>query len=163
MVEPKIIIDALGVDRELVLEFFAYFSRFEYALKQSDFLKPGDKAKPDWKGYANSLQGRFKEVQTPKFLEAVRFLLTQPPGTQVRSRNDLGWDKTVRRNREHDEGYVLRLVRTLRNNLFHGGKYPPGPVPDEGRNQSLLVAAIAVLGGCLDLSPGVRGAFEETG
>ena len=45
MVEPKIIIDALGVDRELVLEFFAYFSRFEYALKRSDFLKPGDKRK----------------------------------------------------------------------------------------------------------------------
>ncbi len=163
MVEPNSIINALVVDRELVLEFFAYFSRFEYSLKRSGFLRQGEKAEPNWDTYANSLRGRFKEVHAPRFREAVAFLLSAPPNTQVVSGNHLGWAESVRGNGEHDECYVLRLVRTVRNNLFHGGKYPypAGPMPDVARNRRLLEAAIAVLGECLDLSTPVRGAFEE--
>jgi hypothetical protein len=163
MIEPHAIINALAVDRERVLDFFAYFSRFEYSLKRSGFLRPGAKAEPDWDAFANSLRGRFAGVQDADFRDAVAFLRREPPKTQVVSGNDLGWTETIPGNGEQDESYVLRLVRTVRNNLFHGGKYPypAGPMVEVARNRRLLEAAITVLGQCLELSTAVRGAFEE--
>ena len=81
MVELEKIIDALVVDRDLVLRFFATFARFEYSLKRSGFLKPGDKAEPDWDTYANSLRGKFPHIQDSTFRSAVAFLLKEPPKT----------------------------------------------------------------------------------
>lgn len=163
MIEPHAIMTTLAVDRERVLDFFAYFSRFEYSLKRSGFLKPGQKAEPNWDAFANSLQGQFAGVQASDFRKAVEFLLREPPKTQVVSQSQLSWTDTARGAGEHYETYVLRLVRTVRNNLFHGGKYPcpAGPMPEVARNRYLLNASIAVLGQCLELSTAVRGAFEE--
>lgn len=56
---------------------------------------------------------------------------------------------------------MLRLVRVVRNNLFHGGKYQSGPFDEIARNENLLEAAITVLSHCLALSDPVREAFEE--
>ena len=161
--EASKLIELLQVDRGLVLEFFAFFSRFEYSLKRSGFLKPGDKAEPNWGTYANSLRGRFRQVQNNAFRESVAFFLSEPPKTQVVSGNDLDWSDTLQGQGEHHEHYVLRLVRTVRNNLFHGGKYPHplGPIDDVVRNRRLLEAAIAVLSQCLELSDSVRAAFKE--
>lgn len=163
MAELNKVIDALVGDRELVLQFFAFFSRFEYSLKRTGFLKPGDKAEPNWDTYANSVRGRFGAVQDQAFREAVAFLLKEPPKTQVVSGNDLGWTDTTQGDGEHLERYVLRLVSTVRNNLFHGGKYPTpvGPMDDVARNRRLLEAAMTVLRQCLELSKRVRAAFEE--
>jgi len=163
MIELNKVIDALVADRELVLKFFAFFSRFEYSLKRSGFLKRGNRAEPNWDMYANSLRGRFAKVQDQAFQNAVTFLLREPPKTQVVSGNDLGWSDSVQGDGEHHEHYVLRLVSTVRNNLFHGGKYPHpfGSVDDVARNRRLLEAAITVLGQCLELSEPVRAVFEE--
>jgi hypothetical protein len=163
MIEPRVIITALAVDRERVLEFFAYFSRFEYSLKRSGFLMPGENANPNWDKFANSIRGHFAKIHDATFVNAATFLLAEPPKTQVVLGNDLGWEETTRRNGEHDEKFTSRLIRTVRNNLFHGGKYPypAGPMPDAGRNRRLLDAALTVLGQCLEISPSVRSAFEE--
>jgi hypothetical protein len=77
--------------------------------------------------------------------------------------NQLQWQPTVQGPGETDERFLLRLVGTVRNNLFHGGKYPYpfGPVPDVARNQQLLESAIAVLERCLAISPNVGSAFAE--
>ena len=162
-IEPNKIIDALVPDRDLVLRFVAVFSRFEYSLKRSDYLKPGNKAEADWDKYANSLQGRFGSVEEQALREAVAFLVNEPPKTQVVSGGDLAWSATPMGNGEHHERYVLRLVSTVRNNLFHGGKYPHplGPIVDVARNKRLLEAGVTVLSQCLELSESVRGAFEE--
>jgi len=161
MVEPNKLINSLVADRDLVLQFFAYFSRFEYSLKRSGFLKSGTKAEPNWDTYANTLRGRFTDVQDPVFRGAVTFLLKEPPKTQTVSGKSLDWRDTVRGDGEHHEQYLLRLVRTVRNNLFHGGKYPLGPMHDVARDRDLLKAGIVVLGQCLELSKRVRASFEE--
>jgi hypothetical protein len=163
MIEPNVIITALAVDRERVLDFFAYFSRFEYSLKRSGFLKSGAKAEPNWDKFANSIRGQFAKIQDAAFLEAVTFLRAEPPKTQIVFGNVLGWADTTRGSGEHEENYTLRLVKTVRNNLFHGGKYPypSGPVPDVGRNRRLLDAAVVVLSHCLELNSALRSAFEE--
>ena len=156
---------ALAPNADLVFRFFAFFSRFECALKRSGFLrKINSRAEPDWKKYANSVRERFANVDNEAFRDAVAFLLDAPPQTQVVAHNNtLGWADTPMGQGEHREAYVLRLVRVVRNNLFHGGKYPIpiGPLEDTARNEALLNAGIAILSHCLSLSDPVRAAFEE--
>jgi hypothetical protein len=158
------IIAGLAGDRDLAFMFFGFFSRFEYAVKRGGFLKGATKAVgPDWDAFANSLRGRFQNVKPP-FGEAVAFLLKEPPRTQVVSGTGLGWVPTVQGNGESHERYILRLVTTIRNNLFHGGKYPVpiGPMDDVARNRRLLEAGLVVLKQCLELNKPVKDVFEET-
>ena len=164
MGEPDEIIEALGIDRDLVLRFLGVFSRFEFALKRSGFLKGSEQAEADWDAYAKSLRGTFRSVEDTRFTETVAFFLKAPPRKQVVSGGDIDWKDTQIGDGEHQENYVLRLVRVVRNNLFHGGKYPipVGPLEDVGRNHKLLEASLAVLTQCLQLSPGLRAVFDET-
>ena len=140
MVEPDKIIDALGVDPDLVLRFLGVFSRFEFALKRSEFLKGSRNAEANWDAYAKWLRGTFRSVEDTRFTEAVACLRNAPPKKQVVSGGDINWEGTSIREGECLEQYVLRLVRAVRNNLFHGGKYPSpvGPLEDVGRNQELI-------------------------
>jgi hypothetical protein len=163
MIEPTKDIETPTADRDLAFQFFAFFSRFEYSLKRSNFLRASDKAEPNWDTYANTLRGRFDAVQDQRFQAAVAFLLAEPPKTQIVSGNDLGWKNTVQGAGEYKERYVLRLISVVRNNLFHGGKYPYpfGPVDDAARDRRLLEAAISILKQCLDLSETVRTKFED--
>lgn len=157
------LIESLCIDHELVLEFFAFFSRFEYSLKRSRFLKVGEKAEVNWDKYANSIRGKFAGIENLTFQNAVNYLMREPPRTQIIRGNELDWRYTVQGPGEHHECYILRLVRTIRNNLFHGGKYPHliGPIVDDVRNRCLLQAGLTVLTECLTLSESVRYIFEE--
>jgi len=164
MNSPIKIIEELDVDRDLLFRFFAVFSRFEYSLKRSGYLRKNtQRAEPDWDVYADRLNGKFGNSQQPEFQQALAFLLKAPPKTQIIAGNDLDWKDTVQGAGEHLEKYVLRLVRTIRNNLFHGGKYPyPLVSIDDGtRNRRLLEAGITILGQCLEFSSEVRAVFDE--
>ncbi len=145
------------IDRDLVLEFFWKFSVFECALKRERFLRVGrnDAAQPDWQRFGESIRGRFGEVRVDGFQEAVRALTEAAPRRQVVRNGQLGWDNLQRGPGESEEEFVLRLVKTARNNLFHGGKYPDGPVPEVARNRAILRAALRVLEGCYELHPGL--------
>lgn len=164
---PQIIEQLVG-DRDLVFRFFAFFSRFEYALKRAKFLKPGSsnqayQAEPDWDKYADELRGQFAKVDDGDFKAAYAYLRSNPPKKQVVKGNQINWNVSRQDKSESDEKYILRLVRTVRNNLFHGGKYPSpvGPVGDVGRNNGLLESCIVVLDRCLILSPDVQKIFSE--
>lgn len=151
-------------DRDLVLVFFFTFSRFEYALKASGLVVQGrfGEAVPDWNSYTDQLRGRFQGVRDPRFVDACAYLRNDPPRKQVIANNRLDWQKSRPGPRDYDERYLLCLVRTIRNNLFHGGKMPfgVGPDPDAARNRRLLEIGIVVLEQCLSLSPRVRGSYE---
>lgn len=154
-------IDSLAGDRELVFKFFAFFSRFEYSLKRTGFVKTGIKAEPNWDTFANSVRGKFASVQDQDFKVAINFLQTVPPKTQIVSNNNLSWTDSLQGQGESSERYLLRLVSTIRNNLFHGGKYSSGPVEDIARNYRLIDAGLTVLEHCLDLNQQVKAVFEE--
>lgn len=152
-----LIIEKFVADRDLVFQFFFYFSRFEYCLKRSKkYLKKGryDIAKPDWSKYSDDLNGKFATTQNTAFEQAVKSLIGAPPKHQVVREESLTWEDTKQYCKEHDEKYILRLVRTVRNNLFHGGKFPlpSGPTEDTARNNCLLQASISVLEKCIELS-----------
>jgi hypothetical protein len=74
------------------------------------------------------------------------------------------WRANSKRSSEGEGGYLLRLVRDTRNNLFHGGKYPSpdGPVNDQIlRNSQLLQACFTILEKCRSLDGDVKHFFEE--
>jgi hypothetical protein len=74
----------------------------------------------------------------------------------------LQWQKNTRRNGEGETEYLLRLVRDVRNNLFHGGKYPEEPVSGQSlRNSKLLQACLTILEKYLSLNADVKCFFEE--
>lgn len=154
---------SLGGDRELILAFIALFSRFEYSLKRTPAFRKADKAEPNWDTFADSLRDRFSQIDRDRFQAAVKFLTSSPPQTQIVDRGDIGWKDSPPGDGEHHEKYVLRLVRIVRNNLFHGGKYPApfGPMPDPVRNRELIQACVEILQSCLALDDHVRSAFEE--
>lgn len=151
-------------DKQLVFQFFVDFSRFEYALKRTGFLKYRDRrAEANWDTFANSVRAQLGDVRDPDFIEARRLLLSRPPQTQVAVGGKLGWQETGRGDGESEERYLLRLVRVVRNNLFHGGKYPYpfGPVAEPARDRELLQAGVVILQTCLTLSPEVAAFFGE--
>ena len=155
-----------GGNGELVLEFFAEFSAFECALKQAHFVK-GDQynnAVPDWDGFADTLTGQLAAITDREFINAKSYLLQEPPKKQMFTKSDksVGWEKNSKRSKESDERYLLRLVRDVRNNLFHGGKYQAEIVDGVAlRNSELLKACLTILDKCRSLNAGVGNFFEQ--
>jgi hypothetical protein len=158
---------ARDCDQAVVFHFFVVFCRFECSLKRSGYLKQtraGRGAEPDWKDYATTLRGRFAGVRRSAFKEACEFLLDDPPQRQiVVGVGKMGWARVISKAGDSHEERVLELVKVVRNNLFHGGKYPlpAGAIADTSRNRRLLKACITVLEECLRLSPGLWEAFEQ--
>ncbi len=157
-------------DDDLVLKFFKTFSRFECALKRAHFVKRfgnTDNAGPDWNKFADKLNGKLVGKDTD-FTKARKYLLTAPPRQQkVDAAASMGWKWMPHdpQGTESDERYLLRLVRDVRNNLFHGGKYPP-PNDDlvDGqalRNRKLLGACLTILDRCQSLDADVKKYFEQ--
>jgi len=146
------------LDRDLVFDFFWKFSVFECAMKREGFLASSgreESAEPNWKKFGESVVGRFKDVHSDGFKEAVTTLEESPPRRQVVRGGRLAWEELNRRHRESHEEFILRLVKTARNNLFHGGKYPDGLIAEIARDRVVLKAALKVLEGCYELHPGI--------
>jgi hypothetical protein len=161
--DPLRLLDAIAPDRDLVLHFFTVFSRFEFALKRiAKYLAGNEKeAKANWDEYAKAIRGRFSDMSGGEFSAAVTYLTANPPKKQTVAAGVIRWRDSVKGPGESNEAFILRLVRTVRNNLFHGGKYPEGPIDDVARNRLLLQASIRVLLQCLDISPEVKQWYYE--
>ncbi len=151
------------LDRDLVLDFFWKFSVFECALKREGFLKTGrnNGAEPDWDRFGGEVQGRFAQVAARGFAEAVAKLKLLAPQRQVVRGDRLGWAPIVQGPGESEAAHVLRLLKTARNNLFHGGKYPDGPIAEVARDRDILRSALAILDGCYELHDGVKRWIDE--
>lgn len=145
-----------ALDRDLVFRFFWKFSVFECAMKREGFLMHQEgPAQADWTKFGEAVRNRFAEVRAEGFLEAILTLKRASPRQQVVNGGRLGWKEVAKRGGESEESYVLRLVKTARNNLFHGGKYPDGPIDEVAHDKAVLEAALKVLEGCYELHPGM--------
>ncbi|MCK0506516.1 MULTISPECIES: hypothetical protein [Aromatoleum] len=124
-------------------EFFYWFSRFEFALKENGYLRShdvGKKAEPGWDEFV----AKWSEGYSPS-RNAIE-LLRAPPETQVVGENSqLTWRVTELSDYRSDLAKVVRLVKTVRNNLFHGGKHGGAGWSNPSRTESLLTNATAVL------------------
>lgn len=147
-----------GLDKDLVLEFFWKFSVFECALKREGFLSASesDAAQANWDDFGRQIEGKFKTITVPGFRQAFGDLIRLSPKRQIVKNGQLRWATVNRRRDDSDETFTLRLLKTSRNNLFHGGKYPDGPISEVARNQSILRAGLIILDGCYEIHAGVQ-------
>jgi hypothetical protein len=72
----------------------------------------------------------------------------------------LDWSDPLHPNGESNAAFILRCVCCVRNNLFHGGKFPTQPVPSPERDTQLLKSALDVLRGALTVHPEVNHYFK---
>ena len=80
---------------------------------------------------------------------------------QVIINDQVAWETPVRPTSESEVEFLLRMVRCVRNNLVHGGKYNVEAHEDTQRTEILLTSSLAILVECLALATHVRQAFDE--
>ena len=149
--------DGLRIPRDLVCEFFAVFSRFEFALKESGFISTDrGRAKPNWREFAESVAQSLRVDADPGLAEAVEFFNNEPPQVQVSAE---GWESRPLRGTTPIE-HAIDAVQRVRNNLFHGGKHTPHSPP--GRDERLVRKSLLVLHACLEHDGNLRATYEQT-
>lgn len=156
------LLSILGIDKNLVIEFFIFFSRFEYALKKAGYIDGNSKRVwANWEEFANEIEKFFDAKKNEELEEAVNYLLTNPPRKQILKDGKLSWKDNKQSKKESDTEYLLRLVRTVRNNLFHGGKFPELLTYDHERDEKLLLSSLVLLNKCLELKQNLKNHFFE--
>lgn len=128
---------------DLAFDFFYWFSRFEFCLKENGYLvrdQPGAVAEPDWRSFAKS-KSRDYSVSD----EAKKLLEAAPKRQVVLANRGLGWRPVDIRSDTSELEKVVCFLKTVRNNLFHGGTHGAYGWDDPDRTQSLLSTSKAVL------------------
>jgi hypothetical protein len=143
--------DELHVDKNTALDFIAVFARFEYALKRCGFLKAAHAAKPNWESFERKLREECTREGLTSVFVCASYLITKPTKQQVVNRDRLEWEEEPPQEGNPSLSWLLRVVRTTRNNLFHGGKFPEGPEKEPLRDTRLISESTDVLLKCLDL------------
>jgi hypothetical protein len=158
----------IDFDSQASYVFFITFSRFEYALKNCGYLKKTTakipKAESDWDNFARTNESKFNHKKNGELYNAVEYFISHPPKLQIRnSSGGVGWlDNNLYTEKNcGDLEWLLVMVRRIRNNLFHGGKYPGFPIEEPSRNKDLLNHSIIILNECLQLESRISDCFFE--
>ncbi len=129
-------------------EYFYWFSRFEFALKENGYIREGQYgvALPDWNRYRDDFSEQYESCP------AAALLLDAPPLCQMYENHGYRWE-VINLNREQSQlGKVILVLKAIRNNLFHGGKHSQDDWDEPERNIFLLqngkvaLDAVAVMG-----------------
>jgi hypothetical protein len=91
--------------------------------------------------------------------DAAGYLLKSPPRKQIPRGDSLAFVDQEIDVKQAKTQQVLLMIRTVRNNLFHGGKFLAESEP--GRDQRLVSCSLTVLLQCLTLHSGVRQHYES--
>ncbi len=142
-------IKRLTIDEAAIIHFFFVFSRFEFALKATGYLKTSERASPDWGKFRAEVKDKYVPGMNEELDSAVAYLCEMPVGTQVSLGEGLEFVPTSRKE-QTDIEFSIYSVEKIRNNLFHGGKFPSGPVTDPSRDARLLYSGLVVLTQCLE-------------
>lgn len=146
--------DGLHLDKGLICEFFAVFSRFEFSLKEAGYCRDvRGLVEPAWRGYAQkAVELVIIEPGSP-LDEAITYLCDEPPLFQVSAQR---WELRPLYGIGRLE-QALDAAKQVRNNLFHGGKHTPhSPV---GRDNRLVASSLMVLHACLQADAEIRDVY----
>lgn len=131
----------------LSFEFFREFSRYEYCLKATGLRNEKDgNAMANWDLYAKEVEQVFASTKDPDFVAAVDYFTRHPPKKQVVKDGVLDWDETPLEEK-NIAIKIFVLIRRVRNNLFHGGKFNRNWFEPE-RSEALLQHALIILKVC---------------
>jgi hypothetical protein len=151
-------------DRKLSIEFFILFSRFEYALKRSGFVKGNKKrVDSDWDKFGKRYNRLFLKNNKDDLYIAWDYFCKSPPKKQILDQAVLNWsdEGTGVKDRKPELKWLLVMVRRVRNNLFHGGKFPTQPIDDPSRDRELIQKSMFILFNCLNYDKKVFRYFKE--
>jgi len=143
----------------LSFEFFREFSRYEYCLKATQPKPKDGKAEANWDWYAKDVEQVFASSKDPAFVAAVDYFTNHPPKKQVVKDGALAWDATPLEEK-NVALKVFVLIRRVRNNLFHGGKFN-GKWFEPERSELLMQHALTILTICAQHHPDVSQAYAE--
>lgn len=151
----------LHIRPELACDFLATFARMEYALKAAGYAN-GDENRVEaaWDRFANDIDPALCALaeRDASLKESVSYLLGNPPRKQVLRGGTLEFiDQRIDRNQTKTQQALL-MIRTTRNNLFHGGKFLRER--EAGRDERLIQSSLAVLLRCIPLQDGVLRNYE---
>jgi hypothetical protein len=151
-------------DKDIVLSYLVVYSRFEYALKRSGYVRREQNGvSADWECFIRNIRHLFDQRRTADLATAVIYLLENPPQAQTLDENDhLKFANHPSAARGSVPLRLYHCARIVRNNLFHGGKYPDAPRSDTARDSKLLRYCHTVLEEFLLHDATVRDIFEET-
>ena len=161
MLRAMTYLEHTSIDRDLVLEFFLVLSRVEFALKVTGYASGSRKGvSPDWEKFGREIRGKFYVEKTKELVEACDFYLGNPPQKQCLDQyGQLDWVHSLDQNLSTPEKLQI-LVRRVRNNLFHGGKYNQQLNEETARNEQLLRNGIIILLEAVSLVPNVHRAYD---
>lgn len=153
--------DGLQIPRDLVCEFFAVFSRFEFTLNESGFVSANryGRATPNWSRYCEKISAALSPNGNEPLAAAIDDLISDPPQVQIAQGNTTIWQAVPLRGNTEIE-LALDATQRVRNNLFHGGKHTPHSPP--GRDERLVRAALVVLHACLSVGGDFKAIYEQT-
>ena len=129
--------------RSVTFEFFYNFSRFEFALKENGILRsdvPGNSAEPGWSKFIALHQDTFVPSQASRNIVALN-----PLAQKIGENTSLVWEQVFIPVNASELKLVVTLLKTTRNNLFHGGKSGAKGWDDPVRTMELLKTGIEIL------------------
>lgn len=149
------------LNRELIFDFFLCFARAEYALKCAKYVRaPSGYVEANWTKFAERNNVKFNPHASTELSFAVDYLIHNPPKKQVLKDGELSW-ADCEFNGGKSLQNLISLIRIVRNNLFHGGKFPMQPIPELSRDEKLLRSSLIVLSTVMQLNPKTSRFFSE--
>lgn len=140
------------------INFFFIFSRFEYALKRSGYAKMNryNNLEVEWGRFGQKVKEAFAAHDSDELKEAIDYFKNNSPKKQYLDDKQLKWC-CIKEDYKNFQT-LMNAVKRVRNNLFHGGKFPDptGPVEDPTRNPDLINHSITILKYLLYSSPEVK-------
>ena len=123
---------------DLFTDFILWFSRWEYALKCFPHFSRSNRGflEPAWSNLEELLAS--VPVNAP-LAGALDYFRATPPMRQITIDS---WEPI---NHLPDWPFLVLSLKTVRNNLFHGGKHHSGPVLDPLRDRELLEHCMTVM------------------
>lgn len=147
---------------ELACEFWGVFSRMEYALKATPAYARNASGRVEawWDRFANDIDAAFNAIPDNEFRTAVNYLNTKPPRKQAFRNGAVAFVDQKITAKQTKAQQTLLMIRTVRNNLLHGGKHYPHGEQEAGRNHLLVSHSLVVLKYMAALNADVRQRYE---
>jgi len=108
-----------------------------------------------WIKFGDDLDENFESDRTPELHAAVEYLAEEAPRNQRVVDGDIEWQEVEPRE-ETELGNILSRVTTVRNNFFHGGKFPRF----RERDAKLFRACLIILKECAELHPELKNYYR---
>lgn len=155
-----------------LFKFLLVFSRFECALKATLVFAKTNRIsiEPNWVSFIEKNEKFYQETNKDNIKSSINYILTHPPKIQVFNsmENKIFWVDNNNIKEEHSElCKIVNHIKTVRNNLFHGGKfefigYDSVGVEEISRNHELIEHSIKILEMLIGFNSDVRKAYTES-